>query len=302
MYNKSFNDTIDMIIDHIPAISIYLEDLFGRLKDDDDYDVFYCLQNNISPDLEKFPRFEEFLDHVYEKCRNNIYYFLRNIIRLPMQGGGFMNFQINIGTLSLIEHYVHQNSALLENPRQTFQSTTMSCIAEYESLFNMHNAEVMFLDRHTTRQYSLKYKTKIIDNQIPSSFKHYVEKRLSDPSARPTFSQNKRLVFIDDFEFHESLKSILSIPKVNYEGDIVYYATSTVNGELDEKEVKYIKSITIDNVNNFNIMPLAVPFPLTERITRIWYDASYFFTEEECKEWLEQLGLVMYKHEILRIR
>lgn len=301
MYNTSFDDTIRLIKNNILVPSDYHKDLFRRLQDDDNYDVWYCLTNNLVPDgPEKFLTFEDFLNYVYEKCRNNIYYFLKNIIRLPSKGGGFMNFELNIGTLALIEHYIHGTSALLQNPRQTFQSTTLSCIMEYESMFKPSNATTSMLCR-TPLDFRLHMKQSMcISGQIPDTFKNYVASMVSNKPSKST--TDKKIVFIDDFEFHEDLKNALSLTKENCDREVVYYAASVVNRNLTEDEERYLNSITINSVDNFNIFSPLVDVVNNDCLVRIWYDSQFFFTSEEHKELLTTLGPDTYESEILRIR
>lgn len=176
MYNKSFDDVINLIEANCLTPNEYHECLFKRLRDDDNYDIRYCIEHGITPDTTRFSDFEQFLLYVYQKCKCNIYYFLRNVIQLPMQGGGYMEFQLNIGTLSFIEHYLCGRNALLENPRQTFQTYTAICIGIYESLFRTHNASYIKLVSDTrTNDKILGRKFTEIINTIPNSFKLYVE-------------------------------------------------------------------------------------------------------------------------------
>lgn len=303
MYNKSFDDVIDLIKDNVLFLSDYQKDLFKRLQDDDGYDVWGCLMHNVNPDPEKFPTFENFLNYVYDKCRNNIYYFLRNIIKLPAQGGGLMDFQLNIGTLAFIEHYVHQHSAYLQNPRQTLQSTTLSCIIEYESMFKVNNATPSIMTRNDMDLKLHLNRSMEISKHIPDNFKNYVSLMVPSKGTKESInSSSKKIVFIDSFEFHEDLTMVLFNAKGDYEGEVLYYVVSTVNPNLTEDEEKYLDDYTFNSIDNFNIFPSLIDELDNDYLVRIWYDSTFFFTDEEHASLKTILGPDCYESEILRIR
>ena len=307
MYNKSFDEVIDLIKENTCVMKDddYLKRLFGRLRDDDGYDIHRCLELNINPDYSRFSTFDQFLHYVYQKCKCNIYYFLRNVIKpRSTNDGKFADYQLNIGTLSLIEHYLYGRSALLENPRQTGQTFTNICISVYESLFKLNNASIDVIARNTVSYRNIE--SNIIDG-IPDSFKTYIEKinNDNDTETKYNFDPKKKMVFIDDLEFCDMLllKDAIASNINNCNGKVLYYATSTINGKLNDEDLAYLKSITFDIIDDFNtICPLSHGALQAGNMDRVWYDVKYFYTTEERDYFRELLGPNAYKCEILRIR
>lgn len=306
MYNKSFDDVVYLIEENnFVGERGYIKRLLNRLRDDDIYDIRHCLDLGISPDCTRFPTFDYFLQYVYQKCYCNIYYFLRNIIKIPAQGGGFIDFHLNIGTLSFIEHYLCGRNVLLENPRQTLQSTTAICVSIYESLFRMNNADIEFISNSETQDKLNKRKRLDIIDNIPKLFRDYIEQATQDGPNRFWRIPKTKIIFIDNFEFCDMsmIENVISSGKSDYEGGVQCYATSTINGNLKDEDVQYIERITFDVINDFNTICLRLYGSLEPyHMDRVWYDSMYFFTEEKSKELQKILGPDVYKHEILRVR
>lgn len=81
------------------------------------------------------------------ECRNNYWYFLREVVRIPDQGGNGTKFELHRGNLALNFCLVYNLNIFLELPRQ--QGKTLAAVCRYLYLFNFAttNSEITFLNK-----------------------------------------------------------------------------------------------------------------------------------------------------------
>lgn len=58
---------------------------------------------------------------IIKECQKNIWYFLREVIKVRIQGGGYTPLKINVAGLAQIVCMINKDSALVNGARQTFK-------------------------------------------------------------------------------------------------------------------------------------------------------------------------------------
>lgn len=84
---------------------------------------------------------------VLRECCYNYWYFLREVVRIPDQGGSGTRFELHRGNLALNFCLVYNLNIFLELPRQ--QGKTLAAVCRYLYLFNFAttNSEITFLNK-----------------------------------------------------------------------------------------------------------------------------------------------------------
>lgn len=126
--NQSFFDTLSNLL------------IFSQVPLNLDY-LFKILHPRIlqmsSKDFEDIDKLEKrYQDEIYEECKDNIYFFLKDIMRIPVQGGGSIKYKLDIANLAEINF---ANSSRIgvwkQKPRQTMSSLSTYCLMIYERIF-----------------------------------------------------------------------------------------------------------------------------------------------------------------------
>ena len=87
---------------------------------------------------------------ILRECMTNIFYFLREIVRIPVQGGevgGGSMFKLHRGNLALIFGFVLNWNMFLELPRQHGKTIGAICIYLWVYNFGTTNSEMMFMNK-----------------------------------------------------------------------------------------------------------------------------------------------------------
>lgn len=130
---KSCIDTGELYDPSFISVSHYLKEccvenytfmlqLFNReLLNVDPYD----------PDLS-----DEMKRSIIMECEINIWYFLRNVVRVPLQGGGFGRFKLNKQNCAQIFCYTEGIDSWSTTASNLLRETNTICIQSYHALFN----------------------------------------------------------------------------------------------------------------------------------------------------------------------
>lgn len=76
---------------------------------------------------------------VKSECKRNIWYFLRDIVKIPVQGGGSINFRLNRQNCAQIFCYELGRDTWSSSPRQLYRTISTLCIQAWETLFCNHS-------------------------------------------------------------------------------------------------------------------------------------------------------------------
>lgn len=74
---------------------------------------------------------KEIKNKIIEECKNNIWYFLREVVRLPMQGNTSIKFKLNLANCAQIFCYNLNIPTWLTSPDFTFRERTMDIVNEW---------------------------------------------------------------------------------------------------------------------------------------------------------------------------
>lgn len=81
---------------------------------------------------------------VVEECKLNIFYFLREVVRIPEQGAGTVPFRLDRGTLAAIYCFYNDQNFYLMKPRQTGKSVGICAMLAWAFKFGISNGQFMF--------------------------------------------------------------------------------------------------------------------------------------------------------------
>ena len=76
------------------------------------------------------------ISDIIEECSNNIFYFLREVVRIPEQGAGTVPFKLDRGNLAMIYCALLNGEVYIRKSRQTFTTGTAILILLWKALFD----------------------------------------------------------------------------------------------------------------------------------------------------------------------
>lgn len=124
-----------------------------RLQGVDPYD------KNITPELAIM---------IEEECRHNIFYYLREVVRIPQQGAGMVPFELDRGTLAALYCFINDINFYLIKPRQTGKSVGICAFLSWAFKFGISNgAFAFFANKDKNAKANLK-RMKTYINNLPS--------------------------------------------------------------------------------------------------------------------------------------
>lgn len=108
---------------------------------------------------------------ILNECRMNYWYFLREVVRIPVQGGsvgGGDRYRLHRGNLAMNFLYVLNYNMFVEMPRQHGKTVAAVCRYLWVYNFGTSNSEIMFIHKdHAGSRGNLK-KLKEIRDALPS--------------------------------------------------------------------------------------------------------------------------------------
>ena len=87
---------------------------------------------------------------VLAECMRNFWYFLREVVRIPVEGGevgGGAMYKLTRANLALNYGFILNWNMFLEQPRQTGKSISTICYYLWQFLFFSRNADMLFLNK-----------------------------------------------------------------------------------------------------------------------------------------------------------
>lgn len=81
---------------------------------------------------------------VLEECSLNIFYFLREVVRIPEQGAGTVPFKLDRGTLAALYCFANNINFYLMKPRQTGKSVGICAMLAWAFKFGITNGQFQF--------------------------------------------------------------------------------------------------------------------------------------------------------------
>lgn len=158
--NQSFLD----VHHYLKARGIQNNDFFLALLDTD--------LRGIDPRDPNLPNYMKI--KVLQECRNNYWYFLREIVRIPIQGGSAnsgVRYKLHRGNLAMNFLFILNYNMFVELPRQFGKTVGAVCRYLWVYNFGTTNSEIMFMHKdHSGSKNNLKT-LKTIRDALPSYLK-----------------------------------------------------------------------------------------------------------------------------------
>lgn len=81
---------------------------------------------------------------IVQECKLNMYYYLREVVRIEEQGGGLVPFRMDRGTLAASYHFLNNINFYLMKPRQTGKTVGVLAMLSWAFKFQGPNADMLF--------------------------------------------------------------------------------------------------------------------------------------------------------------
>lgn len=102
------------------------------------------------------------------ECQLNIFYYLREVVRIPVQGGTTQSFIMDRGTLAMLYCFINDISCYLMKPRQTGKSVGICAALSWAFKFGITNGDFMFVANDVKISKKNLKTMKFILSNIPS--------------------------------------------------------------------------------------------------------------------------------------
>jgi hypothetical protein len=83
---------------------------------------------------------------IKRECKRNPWYFLREVVRIPVPGGS-VRYEIHRGNLALTWCLLNNIDTLIELPRQNYKTQSLLCLMEWIYDMATKNSEIAFLHK-----------------------------------------------------------------------------------------------------------------------------------------------------------
>jgi hypothetical protein len=174
--------------------------------------------NGIDPYDKKSFRGKNIIDEI----TSNVWYFLREVVRINTLDDGLVPFNINLINLETLFLLENGADVYLTSPRQTFGTITLCVYMLWKAYTNTGNPKFKY-----SFTSSNNYSTNLMFDRIKSliKFPDYICKDLSsyvDYKFVTDYIPDIDFLFIDDFEFmkNNDINNVLKILKAKRDGKI----------------------------------------------------------------------------------
>lgn len=100
------------------------------------------LLQGIDPFDESLP--PEYVLMVIQECKLNMFYYLREVVRIPEDGGASVSFRLDRGTLAAAYCFYNNINFYLMKPRQTGKTVAVQALLSWAFKFSGPNSSMMF--------------------------------------------------------------------------------------------------------------------------------------------------------------
>lgn len=108
---------------------------------------------------------------ILKECMNNFWYFLREIVQIPEQGGqvgGGTPYKLHRGNMAFNFLFLNNYNVFLELPRQHFKTTSSLCAYLWAFNFRTSNSDIVFIHQKHQRAKDNLNDLKDIRSALPS--------------------------------------------------------------------------------------------------------------------------------------
>lgn len=171
---------------------------------------------------------------VFEECVKNPWYFFRNVFKFNSFDGP-KNYDVNIGTYSIIDAFINNVGLIQYIPRQKGSTTTLIGIFIYIKYFTKYTAEYKTRD-----PYMINMRIKECEDLIPKKLLDYAQNNIDNMDL-----PSKRVVLWDEFEFIIN-ENLFPEPEEN----TLHLGASVFNRGLNEYTINKIMENYSKNYDN----------------------------------------------------
>ena len=93
----------------------------------------------------------EHVGRILIECKDNPWYYLREVIKIPIRGGSKTNLYLHRAGCAAIWCFMHSFDFQLVQPRQTYKTTVLTAIMSYMVLFVYQNIDIMYMHKTEKR-------------------------------------------------------------------------------------------------------------------------------------------------------
>lgn len=174
---------------------------------------------------------------IVEECRNNFWYFLREVAKIRIQGSEYARFKLNIASCAFLYLYENNISTWFQNSRQTGATMTAILCERYTN---------MFYPEKSVRTY----------NHIKDMYSSIMIPFYLDDLIEQPHTEEGTINIYDDAELYVSYNIFVDDLSNIRPGDIVslrchYISAVTLKG--DDKLVKLIDKIPTFDISMFDM-------------------------------------------------
>ena len=81
---------------------------------------------------------------IIQECKLNMFYYLREVVRIEEQGGSLVPFRMDRGTLAAAYHFINNINFYLIKPRQTGKTVGVNAMLSWAFKFQGPNGDFLF--------------------------------------------------------------------------------------------------------------------------------------------------------------
>ena len=156
--------------------------------------------NNITPEL---------ATRIWMECRRNIWYYLREVVRIPMSGGESVPYEATRGNIALTWCYYNDLDIGLVQPRQTGKTIGTQSIMSHQMYFQGYNFDIaMYTKDQTLLQDNVMRLKDIKDAHPPYLIEKDADGKDKDAKEGVTYTalKNRYLTFVNSNNERDAYK------------------------------------------------------------------------------------------------
>lgn len=254
---------------------LYNKDLVGV----DPYDP------NLSPSLK--------LD-IIKECAINIWYYLRELVRIPMPGGGDVPFTLDQSNMAQTFTALFSISSWLTKPRELHKSVSTLAIINHQRIFrefiyNNDELSIRLCSKNRNMERNLKWKLKYLTNCLPDYIQHiavYKDKNVNSetPMGKSKFiykaedigrAFSDSIIYYNEAEFIANINTVYNASLLPFKKRQINLLQSTRNEHKTELITAMLfESVISDNTTATKIIDKAIK----------WEDEYYDLNQDELIE------------------
>lgn len=117
---------------------------------------------------------------IAQECYNNFWYFIREVVRIPTDGGDAVPFQANRGNVATYYSYFNHSLTALLMPRQCGKSIALDVLSTYLLNIRLKNSKIILLTKDDTLRSANLERLKDMIGELPFYLKQNSKRDISN--------------------------------------------------------------------------------------------------------------------------